>query len=234
MFYELKGVEIIRKMKLFGVLVALMVISLMLFASGCAQKADNEAKNVANETKKAENETKKAENETRNIKNETENIKNETENLKNETEGVKQEIANVVEKSNVNIVQTLADKNFVTLVQLINVAGLEKVLAEDGIYTVFAPTDKAFAELPEGAVPALKNNTNELKKVLTYHVVAGKVLMKKDIENMTSIKTLEGGELTVNVTANGVQVGGANITEANIMTKNGVIHQIDKVLIPPR
>ena len=103
MFYELKGVEIIRKMKLFGVLVAVMVISLMLFASGCAQKADNEAKNVANETKKAENETKKAENETRNIKNETENIKNETENLKNETEGVKQEIANVVEKSNVNI-----------------------------------------------------------------------------------------------------------------------------------
>ena len=56
--------------------------------------------------------------------------------------------------------------------------------------------------------------------------------MKKDIENMTSIKTLEGGELTVNVTANGVQVGGANITEANILTNNGVIHQIDKVLIP--
>jgi uncharacterized surface protein with fasciclin (FAS1) repeats len=58
--------------------------------------------------------------------------------------------------------------------------------------------------------------------------------MENDIENMTTIKTLEGGELTVNVTANGVQVGGANITEADIVASNGVIHQIDKVLIPPQ
>jgi len=191
-----------------------MVISLMLFASGCSQKAPE------NETKKVENETKKVENETKNIT--------------KEAEGVPQEIANVIEKSDQNIMQTLADRNFVTLVELINVAGLEKTLAEDGIYTVFAPTDKAFAELPENAVPALKNNTQELRKVLTYHVVAGKILMKKDIENMTSIKTLEGGELTVNVTANGIQVGGANITEADILANNGVIHQIDKVLIPPQ
>lgn len=182
-----------------------MVLSLILFASGCAQKA-------------AENETKRAE--------------NASENIKKEAEGVPQEIANVVEKSDQNIMQTLADKNFVTLVQLINIAGLEKPLAEEGIYTVFAPTDKAFTELPENAVPALKNNTKELRKVLTYHVIAGKALMKKDIENMTSIKTLEGGELTVNVTAKGVQVGGADITEADILTSNGVIHQIDKVLIP--
>ena len=188
-------------------LITLMLISLMLFASGCSQKAPE---------------------------NETQKIENESENLTKEAEGVPQEIANVVEKSDRNIVQTLADKNFVTLVELINVSGLEKTLAEDGIYTVFAPTDKAFAELPVNAVPALKNNTQELKKVLTYHVVAGKILMKKDLENMTSVKTLEGGELAVNVTANGIQVGGANITEADILTSNGVIHQIDKVLIPPQ
>lgn len=179
----------------------------MLFASGCSQKTPE---------------------------NETQKVENESENLTKEVEGVPQEIANVIEKSDRNIVQTLADRNFVTLVELINVAGLEKTLAEDGIYTVFAPTDEAFAQLPVNAVPALENNTQELKKVLTYHVVAGKILMQKDIENMTSIKTLEGGELAVNVTANGIQVGGANITEADILTNNGVIHQIDKVLIPPQ
>ncbi len=208
-------VEIIGKIKLVSaVIVTLMVISLMLFASGCSQKA------AENETKKAENETKK--------------IENESENIKKEAEGVPQEAANVVEKSDQNIMQTLANKNFTTLVQLINVAGLEKVLAEEGAFTVFAPTDKAFSELPEGTAPALINNTPELKKVLTYHVVAGKILMKKDLENMTSIKTLEGEELTINVTANGIQVGGANITEADIVANNGVIHQIDKVLIPPQ
>ncbi|AKB75413.1 Sensory subunit of low CO2-induced protein complex, putative [Methanosarcina lacustris Z-7289] len=137
----------------------------MLFSSGCSQKAPE---------------------------NETQKIENESENLTKEAENVPQEIENVIEKSDRNIVQTLADKNFVTLVELINVSGLETTLAEDGIYTVFAPTDKAFAELPDYAVPALKNNTQGLKKVLTYHVT-GKVLMKKDLEKMTAIKTLEGG-----------------------------------------
>lgn len=178
----------------------------MLFVSGCSQKAPE---------------------------NEPQKIENEGENLTKEAENVPQDISNVIEKNDRNIVQTLADKNFVTLVDLLNVSGLEQTLAEDGMYTVFAPTDKAFAELPDDVVPALKNNTQELKKVLTYHV-SGKVLMKKDLEKMTAIKTLEGGELTVNVTANGIQVGGANITEADILTNNGVIHQIDKVLIPPQ
>ena len=191
-----------------------MVVSLILFASGCSQKAPE------NETKKVNNETKK--------------VENETSNVTKEAEGVPQEVGNVVEKSDQNIMQTLANKNFVILVQLINTAGLEKTLAEEGIYTVFAPTDKAFSELPEGTVPALTNNTSELRKVLTYHVVAGKILMKKDLENMTSIRTLEGEELTINVTANGIQVGGANVTEADIEASNGVIHQIDKVLIPQK
>ncbi len=201
-------------MKLLGaVLIVLLVISLV-FASGCAQKTEK------NETERAYNETKK--------------VENKSENLTKEAEGVPQEVTNVVEKSDRNVMQVLADRNFVTLVELINSAGLETALAGNGIYTVFAPTDEAFAELPENAVPALKNNTQELRKVLTYHVVGDKILMKKDLENMASVKTLEGAELTINVTANGVQVGGANITEADIKASNGVIHQIDKVLMLPQ
>ena len=95
-------------------------------------------------------------------------------NITKEAEGVPQEAANAVEKSDQNIMQTLANKDFITLVKLINVAGLEEVLAEEGAFTVFAPTNKAFAELPEGTAPALINNTPELKKVLTYHVCCWK------------------------------------------------------------
>jgi len=186
----------------------------MLFTSGCSQQS-------------AENETGNIEN------NKTEYRGTERENLKEEVEGVPQEVLNVVEKSDRNVMQTLADRNFTTFVELLNVAGLEPLLAKEGIYTVFAPTNEAFDELPENAIPALENNTRELEKVLTYHVVAGKILMEKDLENMTSVKTLEGRELPINVTENGVQVGGANITEADIVASNGVIHQIDKVLIPP-
>lgn len=210
-----RGDEIIRKIKLFAtVLIAVMLVALMLFTSGCSQKG--------------------TENETGNMENETEIRGTERENFEKDVEGVPQEILNVLEKSDRNIMQTLADRNFATFVELINIAGLEQPLAEGGIYTVFAPTDQAFAELPDNELPALKNNTQALEKVVTYHVVSGKVLMLKDLENMTSIKTLEGGELAINVTDNGVQVGGANITEADIVANNGVIHQIDKVLIPPQ
>ena len=81
-------------------------------------------------------------------------------------------------KSDRNIVQTLADENYTTLVKLINVAGLEKILAEGGPFTVFAPTNKAFNALPAATVQALMNNTTELRKVLVYHVAGGE-LMKK-------------------------------------------------------
>jgi uncharacterized surface protein with fasciclin (FAS1) repeats len=193
------------KIRLFGaVFITVLVISMMLFASGCAQKA-------ANETKGAE----------------------DVKNLTNESKGIPQEIGNVVEKSDRNIVQTLADENYTTLVKLINVAGLEKILAEGGPFTVFAPTNKAFNALPAATVQALMNNTTELRKVLVYHVAGGE-LMKKDLVNMTGVQTLEGGVLPINKTAAGLQVGGANITKADTLPSNGVIHQIDKVLIPPQ
>jgi len=201
-------------MKLFGAMLIVLLVISLVFASGCAQKTEK------NETERANNETKK--------------VENESENLTKEAEGVPQEVTNVIEKSDRNVMQVLADRNFVTLVELINSAGLEKALAGEGFYTVFAPTNEAFAKLPENAVPALENNTGELTKVLTYHVVGDKILMKNDLENMKSVKTLEGAELTINVTANGIQVGGANITEADIKASNGVIHQIDKVLVPPQ
>ena len=190
-FMNERGIEVIRKIKLCGaVLITLMLISLILFASGCSQKAP-------------ENETRE-----RNKK-----IENESKNITKEAEEVPQELVNVVEKSDRNIMETLADKNFTILVDLINAAGLEKTLAEGGPYTVFAPTDKAFAELPEGTVPALRNNTQELKKVLTYHV-SDKLLMEKDIVNLTNIQTLEGENLPVNETVEGIQVGGANYNKS--------------------
>jgi uncharacterized surface protein with fasciclin (FAS1) repeats len=193
------------KIRLFcAVFITVLVISAMLFASGCAQKA-------ANETRGAK----------------------DVKNLTNESKGIPQEIGNVVEKSDRNIVQTLADENYTTLVKLINVAGLEKILAEGGPFTVFAPTNKAFNALPAATVQALMNNTTELRKVLVYHVAGGE-LMKKDLVNMTGVQTLEGGVLPINKTAAGLQVGGANITKADTLPSNGVIHQIDKVLIPPQ
>lgn len=227
----------------------------MLFTSGCSQQGtenetgvvENETGYVENETRIVENETGYVENETRIVENETGIVENETENqtnrteyreterenLEEEVEGIPQEVLNVVEKSDRNIMQTLADRNFVTFVELLNVAGLEPLLADEGYYTVFAPTDEAFDEIPENEMSALENDTVELEKVLTYHIVTDKILMEKDLENMTSVRTLEGEELPINVTANGVQVGSANITEADIVASNGVIHQIDKVLIPP-
>lgn len=211
----MKGGEIIGKIKFFGiVIVTMLLISVTLFASGCSQREQED------ETGGMENKTDRAENGSRN--------------LMTEVEGAPQEISDAIKRSDRNIIQTLADRNFVTLVELINIAGLNETLAEDGIYTVFAPTDEAFDRLPENAVPALKNNTPELRRVLTYHVVDGKILMENDIKNLESIRTLEGGELSVNVTATGIQIEGANITDADIITSNGVIHQIDKVLIPLR
>lgn len=214
-FMNKRGDEIIREIKLFGtVFITVMLVALMLFTSGCSQQS-------------AEDETGDMEN------NRTEYRETERENLEEDVEGVPQEIANVVEKSDRNVMQALADRNFTIFVELLNVAGLEPLLAEEGIYTVFAPTNEAFDELPENAIPALENNTRELEKVLTYHIVDGKILMESDLENMTSVRTLNGEELPITVTENGVQVGGANITEADIVASNGVIHQIDKVLIPP-
>lgn len=129
------------------------------------------------------------------------------------------------------IVQTAIDAgSFKTLVTAVQAAGLVDTLNGNGPFTVFAPTDDAFAKLPEGTVQGLLGNKDALTKILTYHVVSGKV-MAKDIMNLNSLKTLQGEEIMVD-TSNGVMINNANVTQADIECSNGVIHIIDTVLMP--
>jgi uncharacterized surface protein with fasciclin (FAS1) repeats len=120
--------------------------------------------------------------------------------------------------------------NFQTLVKAVQAAGLEDTLAGPGPLTVFAPTDEAFAKLPEGTVEGLLNDKEQLTKVLTYHVVPGKV-MAADVQKLSSAKTVEGSELSIDTT-NGVKVGSAQVVQTDIEADNGVIHVIDSVLLP--
>ena len=129
------------------------------------------------------------------------------------------------------IVQTAIDAgSFKTLVAAVQAAGLVDTLNGNGPFTVFAPTDDAFAKLPEGTVQGLLANKDALTKILTYHVVSGKV-MAKDIMNLNSLKTLQGEEIMVD-TSNGVMINNAKVTQADIECSNGVIHVIDTVLMP--
>lgn len=119
---------------------------------------------------------------------------------------------------------------FTTLVAAVEAAGLVDTLKGEGPFTVFAPTDEAFAALPEGTVEALLADPEALAKILTYHVIAGKV-MSTDLTNGMMAATVNGAELTI-MTEGGVMVNDANVTAADIEASNGVIHVIDKVLIP--
>jgi uncharacterized surface protein with fasciclin (FAS1) repeats len=103
-------------------------------------------------------------------------------------------------------------------------------LQGDGPFTVFAPTDAAFAALPAGTLDALLADTEALTAVLTHHVVAGKA-MAADVSGVTSVTTLQGGELAVS-TEDGVSIGEASVVTADIEAANGVIHVIDTVLVP--
>jgi uncharacterized surface protein with fasciclin (FAS1) repeats len=123
--------------------------------------------------------------------------------------------------------------NFNTLVAAVQAAGLVETLKGEGPFTVFAPTDEAFAALPAGTVENLlkPDNKDQLIAVLTFHVVPGKV-MSTDLSNGMTAKTVQGSEITI-MTEGGVQVNGANVVAADIAADNGVIHVIDKVILPP-
>lgn len=121
--------------------------------------------------------------------------------------------------------------NFTTLVAAVKAAGLVETLSGAGPFTVFAPTDEAFAKLPAGTVEGLLKDKEKLTKILTYHVVAGKV-MAKDVAGMTSAKTVEGSEVTVKAENGVVMINDATVTSADIEASNGVIHVIDTVLMP--
>jgi uncharacterized surface protein with fasciclin (FAS1) repeats len=122
--------------------------------------------------------------------------------------------------------------NFKTLLTALNATNLTDTLNGEGTFTIFAPTDEAFAALPNGTIDSLLKNPSKLKMILLYHV-AGQRLMAKDVVNMTNITTLEGQKLPVSVTEQGVYVGNAKITKTDINARNGVIHAINIVLIPP-
>jgi uncharacterized surface protein with fasciclin (FAS1) repeats len=129
------------------------------------------------------------------------------------------------------IVQTAIDAgNFNTLVAAVKAAGLVETLNGSGPFTVFAPTDEAFAKLPKGTVEGLLMDKAALTKILTYHVVAGKV-MAKDVMTMRTAETLQGGDIAID-TRNGVMINDAKVIKADIECSNGVIHVIDKVLMP--
>jgi uncharacterized surface protein with fasciclin (FAS1) repeats len=130
-----------------------------------------------------------------------------------------------------NIVETAqAAGSFTTLVAALQAASLDDDLAGAGPFTVFAPTDAAFDALPAGTVDALLADPDALADILLYHVVSGQAFAG-DLDG-TPLATLLGSELTVSL-IDGVQINSSNVTQANILTTNGVIHVIDAVLLPP-
>jgi uncharacterized surface protein with fasciclin (FAS1) repeats len=135
-----------------------------------------------------------------------------------------------------DIVDTaVAAGNFKTLVTAVKAAGLVDTLKSKGPFTVFAPTDDAFAKLPKGTVEGLLKDTPKLKSVLTYHVVPGKV-MAADVVKLKTAKTVQGQDVKIDASKwhlhKNVKINDANVIKADIATDNGVIHVIDKVMLP--
>ena len=132
-----------------------------------------------------------------------------------------------------NIVQTArAAGSFTTLTKLVAKAGLAGTLSKPGPYTVFAPTDAAFRKVPKSTLNALAKNRAMLRKVLLYHVVAGKVT-SADVVKLSSAKTLNGKSVRIRTTDGSVYINTAKVVKPDVMASNGVIHVINKVLIPP-
>lgn len=109
-------------------------------------------------------------------------------------------------------------------------AGLVDTLNSAGPFTVFAPTDDAFAKIPKATLDSIRADKAKLTSILTYHVVSGKVLAK-DVVNLTSAKTVQGSNVSINAT-NGVMINNAKVLTPDVLASNGVIHVIDTVLIP--
>jgi len=132
-----------------------------------------------------------------------------------------------------DIVDTaVAAGSFTTLVKAVTAAGLVETLKGPGPFTVFAPSDEAFAELPAGTLDAVLKDKAKLIAILTFHVIPGKVLAKDVVGlNGKSVKTVQGGTLKVDTTS-GVKIGSATVVKPDIACSNGVIHVIDQVLLP--
>lgn len=138
--------------------------------------------------------------------------------------------------ANKDIVDTAAAAGqFKTLVAAVKAAGLTDTLKGNGPFTVFAPTDKAFAKLPKGTVEDLLKPENKAKlvSILTYHVVSGKVMSKDIAGKAMKAKAVEGSDISIDATKGGVKVDNAKVVKADITASNGVIHVIDAVIMPP-
>jgi transforming growth factor-beta-induced protein len=142
-------------------------------------------------------------------------------------------LAAVLNASAADLVDTAVAGHFNTLVAAVKAAGLVDTLKGPGPFTVFAPTDEAFAKLPPGTLETLlkPENKERLQRILANHVVAGQV-MAKDVVKLHSAKTLGGGSLPIHAADGGVMVGNAHVTKTDIAATNGVIHVIDTVLLP--
>jgi len=133
--------------------------------------------------------------------------------------------------NNKDIVDTAIEaKSFSTLLTAVKQAGLVDALRGQGPYTLFAPTDEAFAKIPKDKLQALLKNKEALTAVLTYHVIPANVTADK-VMTLTSAKTLQGQSISID-TSNGVKVNDANVIKADVMASNGVIHVIDQVIMP--
>jgi uncharacterized surface protein with fasciclin (FAS1) repeats len=137
-------------------------------------------------------------------------------------------------KAQPDIVQTAVSAgSFNTLVAALKAADLVATLQGEGPFTVFAPTDAAFAKLPEGTIENLlkPENKDQLTAILTYHVVPGKV-MARDVIALNSAKTANGKSVAIDASSGGVRINQANVVQTDIETSNGVIHIIDEVILP--
>jgi uncharacterized surface protein with fasciclin (FAS1) repeats len=143
-------------------------------------------------------------------------------------------------KWEVNLMADIVDTavgagSFKTLVAAVKAAGLVETLKGKGPFTVFAPTDEAFAKLPKGTVEGLLKNIPKLTAVLTYHVVPGKV-MAADVVKLKTAKTVQGQEVKIDASKwhlhKSVKINDANVVKADVVADNGVIHVIDKVILP--
>ena len=131
-----------------------------------------------------------------------------------------------------DIVDTaVAAGSFKTLATALQAAGLVETLKGAGPFTVFAPTDEAFAKIPKADLEALLKNKEQLTKVLTYHVVPGKV-MAADVVKLKDAKTVQGQMIKIDASS-GVKINGAKVIKADVAASNGVIHVIDSVILPP-
>lgn len=141
--------------------------------------------------------------------------------------------ARAAEPKPMDIVDTaVAAGSFNTLATALKAAGLVDTLKGKGPFTVFAPTDDAFKKLPAGTLEKLLADKAQLTKVLTYHVVAGKV-MAADVVKLSEAKTVEGSMVKITVGKGGVKVNDANVVKTDVGASNGVIHVIDSVILPP-